>query len=119
METQSIRMWKVPKPIREEIHGKPNMAIYLANSFVDELAHVYPSTYLKIMYEYRMALKNQCFYRIFNDSVRIVCLGAVSNQITTFEFTCKKEDDMLMIVSVFEGQSSAGDWKSVKKEARK
>lgn len=119
MEKQPIRMWKVSKPIKQELGGKPNMAIFMSNSFVDELAETYPTTYLKIMYEYRMALKNQCFYRVFGNSVRIVCLGAISNQIMTFEFFCKKEGDMLFISSVLEGPSSAGDWKSVKKEARK
>ena len=116
---KDIRMWKVAKPIRRDLGGSKDMAIWIPKGFMDELVESFPNTYLAILSEYRAALNNQCFYKIFEDEVMIVCVGYFSHQICTFEFTCVREGDALFIESVLEGESSAGNWKSVKKEARK
>lgn len=118
---ETLRLWYAPKPIRKDFGmGNKPMPIFMSDKFYEDMLERYPSTHISIIHAYRLALKNNCYYRIHGNLVRIVGLGVISNYATQFEFSCTLcADGNLYVDNVFEGSSTVGKWKSVKSEGRK
>ena len=121
---ESLKLWTLHRVVKERcgIPTKGDTYLRIPNSVLDSLAHMYPQSYLRILEEYKEALKNQYAVELLGDGrFRLACLSAYGYGLRFYMFECVFCDGEALIASLpyVEHMSDSMGWVDCKQEYRR